>query len=265
MPPRVAAAATRHGHSHRRPPSLLLGRSPGGGAGSCPMAITPGDLPTSSPNAQAPSHALRLGNTPSQFLPPAPTMRSPTPLGCVGSSASFPTLPTLCAQHLNSPGTMCTFAPDNCPVVDTDGHLLAPCTFCGRYFQSGGLSIHKHSCFHRNTTSPQSPAYGVSLLRGRPSPVHPRSLPPAAQWCLDHGAIGDENSKAFFESYLLSFRYSSSSNGVPASVVRLVKPVFEELVGCVLSFRGRAIKGASAEAAWALFLFLPALSFAPRG
>jgi hypothetical protein len=70
MPPRVIAAATRPGHSHRRPlPLPLACRSPGGGLGSCPMAPTPGDLPTSSPSAQAPSHALRLGNTPSRFLP----------------------------------------------------------------------------------------------------------------------------------------------------------------------------------------------------
>jgi hypothetical protein len=36
-----------------------------------------------------------------------------------------------------------------------------------------------------------------------------------------------------------------------------VKPVFEELVGCVLSFCGRVTQGAFAEAAWAaLLLFL---------
>jgi hypothetical protein len=160
--PRMAAAATRPGHIHRRPPPPPLGRSPGGGAGSCPMAPTPGDLPTSSPNAQAPSNALRLGNTPSRFLPPAPTMRSPAPLRCVGCSASFPALQALCA-HLNSPGTTCTFAPDNCPLVDADHHLLAPCTFCGRYFRSGGLSIYQHSSSHRNTTPSQPPACGASL------------------------------------------------------------------------------------------------------
>jgi hypothetical protein len=36
-------------------------------------------------------------------------------------------------------------------------------------------------------------------------------------------------------------------------MVRLVKPVFEELVGCVLSFRGMATQEASAEASWATF------------
>jgi hypothetical protein len=111
VPPRMAAAATRPGHSHRRPPPPPLGRSPGGGAGLCPMAPTPGDLPTSSPNAQAPSHALRPGNNPSRFLPPAPTMCSPVLLRCVGCSTSFPTLEALCA-HLNPPGTTCTFADD---------------------------------------------------------------------------------------------------------------------------------------------------------
>jgi hypothetical protein len=131
-------------------------------------------------------------------------MRSPAPLRCVGCSASFPTLQALCA-HLNSPGTTCTFAPDNCPVVDADRHLLAPCIFCGRYFPSGGLSKHQHSCSHRNTTPSQPPACGASLPRGRPSPLHPQSLPPAVQWSLDHGATGGENFKAFFESYLLSF------------------------------------------------------------
>jgi hypothetical protein len=87
--------------------------------------------------------------------------------------------------------------------------------------------------------------------------VPPHSLPIAVQWCLDHEATGGENSKAFFESYLFSFRVSTSSNGIPSSVVRLVKPIFEELVGFVLSFRGRVTQGASAEAAWAaLLLFL---------
>jgi hypothetical protein len=46
-------------------------------------------------------------------------------------------------------------------------------------------------------------------------------------------------------------------------VVRLVKPVFEELVGCVLSFRGRATQGASAEAAWAALLLFPRLVLRP--
>ena len=221
-----------------------------------PYGPHPGDLPTSSSNAQAPSHALRHGNTPSRFLPPAPTMRSPSPLRCVRCSASFPTLQALCA-YPNSPETMCTFAPDKCLVVDADRHLLAPCTFCGRYFRSGGLSRHQHSCSRRNTTPSQPPACGAPLPRGRPSPPHPQSLPPAVQWCLDHGATGGENSKVFFESYLLSFRSSTSSNGVPLSVVRLVKPVFEELVDCVLSFRGRASQGASPEAAWAALLLFP--------
>jgi hypothetical protein len=188
--------------------------------------------------------------------------------GYVGYSASFPTLQALCA-HLNSPGTTCTFAPDNCPVADADRYLLAPCTFCGRYFRSCGPSRHQHHCFHRNTTPSQPPACGVSLARGRSSPVRPESLTPAVQWCLDHGAIGGENSKAFFESYLISFRSITSSNGVLPSVARLVKPVFEELVGCVLSlqqvvgakghprgFRGSGLGGVGA---------IPALSFAPHG
>jgi hypothetical protein len=42
-------------------------------------------------------------------------------------------------------------------------------------------------------------------------------------------------------------------------VVRLVKHVFEELVGCVLSFRGKATQGASAEAAWTALLLFPRL------
>jgi hypothetical protein len=90
-------------------------------------------------------------------------------------------------------------------------------------------------------------------------PLHPHSLPLAVQWCLDHGANGGENSKDFFESCLLSFRFSTSTNGVPPSVVRLVKPVFEEAVGCVLSSRGRATLGASAEAAWAALLLFSRL------
>jgi hypothetical protein len=68
-----------------------------------------------------------------------------------------------------------------------------------------------------------------------------------------------ENSKTFFESYLFSFRSSTSSNALPTSVVRLVQPVFEELVGCVLSFRGRATQGASMEVAWAALPLLPRL------
>jgi hypothetical protein len=144
-------------------------------------------------------------------------------------------------------------------VVGADRHLLAPCTFCGRHFRSGGLSRHQHSCFRRNTTPSHPPACGASLPRSRLSPVHPQPFPRAVQWRLDHGATGGENSKAFFESYLLSFRSSMSSNGVSPSVVRLVKPVFEELVGCVLSFHGRATQGASAEAAWAALLLFPRL------
>jgi hypothetical protein len=179
-------------------------------------------------------------------------MRSPSPLMCVGCSALFPTIQALCA-HLNSPGLRCTFAPDNYPVVDADRHCLAPCTFCGRYFRSGGLSRHQHSCIHRNTTPFQPAACGVSLPRGRPPPVHPRSLTP---WVPSNDALtmgplvvitakssSSPTSKVFFESYRLSFRSGTSSNGVPPSVVRLVKPVFEELIGCVLSFRGRATQG----------------------
>jgi hypothetical protein len=49
----------------------------------------------------------------------------------------------------------------------------------------------------------------------------------------------------------------------PPSVVRLVKPVFEELVGCVLPFRGRATRGASAEAAWVALLSFPRLVLRP--
>jgi hypothetical protein len=173
--------------------------------------------------------------------------------------------PSSVARPCKFPGTMCTFAPDNCPLVDADRHLLAPSSFCGRCFRSGGLGRHQQSCFHRNTTPSQPPSCGLSLPRGRPSPVHPQSLPPAVQWCLDHGASAGENSKAFFESYLLSFLSTTSLNGVFPSVVRLVKPVFEELVGCVLSFRGRATQWASAEAAWAAFAFISTLSFAPHG
>jgi hypothetical protein len=175
-------------------------------------------------------------------------MRSPAPLRFVGCYASFPTLQALCA-HLNFPAPPCTFAPDNCLVVDADRHLLAPFIFCGRCFTSGGHSRRQHSCFHRNTTPSQPPACNALVPRGRPSPVHPRSLHSAVQWCLDHGATGGENSKGFFESYLLSFRSSTSSNGVPLSVVRLVKPIFEELDGYVLSFCAGATQGAFAEAA----------------
>jgi hypothetical protein len=229
-----------------------------------PCGPTPGDLlPTSSPNAQATSHALGPRNTPSRVFTPALAKRPPAPFRCVGCSASFPTLQALCA-HLNTPGTTCTFAPDNCLVVDVDRHLIAPCTFCGRYFLSGGLSRHQHSCSHRNTTPSQPLAGGALFPRGRPSPVHPQSLHSAVQWCLDHGATGGENSKAFFESYLLSFRSSKSSNGVRPTVVRLVKPIFEELVGCVFAFRGRATQGASAEAAWAALLLFPRLVLRPH-
>jgi hypothetical protein len=68
------------------------------------------------------------------------------------------------------------FRPNICLVVDADRHLLAPCTFCGRYFWSGGLRRHQHSCSHRNTTPSQPPACGASLPRGRRSPVPPKSL-----------------------------------------------------------------------------------------
>jgi hypothetical protein len=54
-----------------------------------------------------------------------------------------------------------------------------------------------------------------------------------------------------------------SSNGVPPSVVRLVKPVFEELVGCILSLPGRATQVASAEAAWPALLLFPRLLLRP--
>jgi hypothetical protein len=40
MPPQMAAAATRPGPSHRGSPPPPLQRSLGGGAGSCPMALT---------------------------------------------------------------------------------------------------------------------------------------------------------------------------------------------------------------------------------
>jgi hypothetical protein len=154
------------------------------------------------------------------------------------------------------------FRPDNCPLVDADRHLLAPCTFCGRYFRSGGLSRHRHYCFHLNTTPSQPLACGASLPRGRPSPVHPQALPPAVQWCLDHGAAGGENSIALFESYILSFR-STSSNAVSPSAVRLVKPVSVELVGCILSLRGRVTQGASVEMGWASFLLFLRLVLRP--
>jgi hypothetical protein len=88
-----------------------------------------------------------------------------------------------------------------------------------------------------------------TAVSGASSVLAPRRL-----WCLDHGTTGGDNSKALVESYLLSFRSSTSSNGVPPLVVRLVKPIFEELVGCVLSFRGRATQGASVDAAWAALL-----------
>jgi hypothetical protein len=110
-----------------------LGWLPGGGAGLCPMALASGGLPTSSPNGHASSLVLRPGNTPSRFLPPTPLARPLAPLGCVGCFASFPTLQALCA-HLDSPASGCTFNPDNCRVADADRHLLAPRTYCGRYF-----------------------------------------------------------------------------------------------------------------------------------
>jgi hypothetical protein len=144
--------------------------------------------------------------------------------------------------------------------VDADRHLLAPCTFYGQYFLSGGLFRHQHSCSHNSTTPSQPPACGASLPRGWPSPLHPQSLPDLSD---DHGALGGESFKAFFVSYLLFFRSNTSSNGVPLSVVRLVKPVFEELLGCVLSFRGKATQGAFAEAAWAAFLSFPRIVLRP--
>jgi hypothetical protein len=156
--------------------------------------------------------------------------------------AFLPTLQALCA-HLNSPGTTCTFAPDNCPTLNNDRHLLAPCTFCGRYFRSSGVRRHQHYCFHRSTTPFQPRACGASLPRSAVS--------------------GGGSSKAFFESYLFSFQSSTSSNGVPPSGERLVKPVFEEIVSCVLSFRDRATQGASAEAAWAALPFFPRLVSRP--
>jgi hypothetical protein len=60
---------------------------------------------------------------------------------------------------------------------------------------------------------------------GRPTSLPAQSLPPVAQWFLEHGATSGESFKAAFESYLISYRSSTSSN-VSTSVVRLVMPVF---------------------------------------
>jgi hypothetical protein len=117
------------GQSHWRPPPRVLDRSPSIGARACHMAPAMGYIPTSSPNAQASSPAMGPSNTPSRFLTAGPQARSPAPLNCVGCYASFPTMHTVCAQ-LNSPATTCTFASDNCVVVDAACHLLAPCTYC---------------------------------------------------------------------------------------------------------------------------------------
>jgi hypothetical protein len=109
-----------------------------------------------------------------------------------------------------------------------------------------------------------APLSGAAAAAPPAGAVAPQSLPPAVQWCLVHGVTTEANSKALFESYLLSFRFSMSSNGVSPSVVLLVKPAFEDLVGCVLSFRGRATKlRASAEAAWVALLSFPRLVLRP--
>jgi hypothetical protein len=60
-------------------------------------------------------------------------------------------------------------------------------------------------------------------------------------------------------SYFLSVQFSTYANGVPPTVVRLVKPLFEELIGCVLSFRCRATQRASAQAARTALLLFPRL------
>jgi hypothetical protein len=94
-------------------------------------------------------------------------------------------------------------------------------------------------------------------------PAASQSLPPGVQWCLDHGETGGENSKAFFEPTSFPSDLVRPRTASPPSVVRLVKPVFEELVGCVLSFRGRAIQRASAEAGWTALLLSSHLVLCP--
>jgi hypothetical protein len=177
MPPRMAAAAIRPGHNHRRPLPPPLGRSPSGGAGSCPMAPTPGDVPTCS--SAFPCLITTWQYSASNFTPRSHNaLPRSFEVRCLLRVVPDP---SSVVRPSKLPWDNVHFRARRLPSSGCRRHLLAPCTFCGRYFRSGGLSRHQHFCFHRNTTPSQPPACGASLPRGRPSLVHPQSLPPAVQ------------------------------------------------------------------------------------
>jgi hypothetical protein len=78
------------------------------------------------------------------------------------------------------PGTTCTFAPENSPVVDADCHLLTLCTFGGQYFGSGGLGRHQILFFAAILRPPNRRHVvlrfrAVGRLRYTPSPCPPPS------------------------------------------------------------------------------------------
>jgi hypothetical protein len=171
------------------------------------MAPTPGDLPTSSRNARAPSHALRRGNTPSQFLPPAPTMRSPAPLRCVGCSASFPTLQALCS-HRNTPLQRALSRP-------TIAQLWMPIATFSRCALFANDTFGAVALVDANillTAIPRPPNRRHAVLRfradGRPRCI-PSPCPPPSNGALTMGPLVGRTPKP-----------SSSFTSVPSDLVR---------------------------------------------
>jgi hypothetical protein len=121
-------------------------------------------------------------------------MRSPAPLRCVSCSASFPTLQALCA-HLHSPATTCTFAPDNCPVVDADRHFSRRALFADDTFGAVALvdtNIRALTAIQRHPNS----RHAVLRFRavGRPRRI-PSSCPPPSNEALTMGPLAGRTLK----------------------------------------------------------------------
>jgi hypothetical protein len=104
----------------------------------------------------------------------------------------------------------------------------------------------RHAVFHFRA---------VDRLRCIPSPP-----PPPSNGALTMGPLVGRNPKPYSSPTSFPPDLVRPRTEFPDSVVRLVKRVFKELVGCVLSFRGRATQGASAKAAWAALLLFPRLA-----
>jgi hypothetical protein len=92
----------------------------------------------------------------------------------------------------------------------------------------------------------------VGRLRCLPSPY-----PPPSSGALTMGPLVGRTAKPSSSPTSFSSDLVRPQTASPPSMVRFVKPVFQELVGCVLSFHGRATQGASADAAWAALLVFP--------